>query len=105
LQKAYKEQAQENEDNSAPVKFDRFEGNEFEFLSNFIIMNLIFAKNELKLDERSSSILLETLWQILELRDASNDSDCAERSNVSGDCSKRKERKFAIMKDALMMRH
>lgn len=46
----------------------RFETNEIEWISQYILNNLVFCKSELQLkDDRVIASLMEILWQILDL--------------------------------------
>ncbi len=52
----------------------RFEAGELEWISDFILHNLVFCKSQLKLtNDRSIAVVMQALWQTLDLFSDEND--------------------------------
>ena len=76
------------------------EYNEINILSEYQAFNLIFAKQQLLLDDRLCAHFLEVMWRLLEINDDGTPDE--RRISAAEDFPRALEHKFALMKSLLL---
>ena len=76
------------------------EYNEINILSEYQVYNLIFAKQELLLDDRLCAYFLEVMWRLLEINNDGSPSDS--RVPAAEDFKHALDHKFALLRNLLL---
>jgi len=83
------------------IEEEKMDYNELNILAEFQIYNLLFAKNELLLEDEPTSYLLEVFWKLLGI---SNQGDKIESQKAADDLGTALDAKWGSFKQSMMER-